>query len=208
MILTAVAALTLAAGAQAQSLSERFESSMAAQAKIDYDFEQQLRQDYGLPNGKGMVWVSSHHVSVSADYDCFWIGMNHDLRARLIAIEGLIANPGSTYFEATIRDSKGEGKAFVQRPADEQELTGTLNLVVDQLNASKAKGSKSNNSNRQAGTITQAEKNLQHAWDSLSASKKNALRADQIEWIKRKDALSGDEKLAAIENRTTYLEIQ
>jgi hypothetical protein len=58
------------------------------------------------------------------------------------------------------------------------------------------------------GPIVQAEKNLQHAWDSLNASKKNALRADQREWIKRKDAMSGDEKLAAIENRTTYLEIQ
>jgi hypothetical protein len=60
----------------------------------------------------------------------------------------------------------------------------------------------------QGTTIAQAEKKLQRAWDRLSASKKNALRSEQREWIKGKDAKNGDEKLAAIQERTTYLEMQ
>jgi hypothetical protein len=112
----AVAAFALAIGSsQAQTFREAFESAMETQAKRDYDFEQQLRRQYGLPNGKGMVLVSSHHASVSADFNCFWPRLNHQGEAQLIAAEGLAANPDSAYFEATIRDSQGEGRSFLQR---------------------------------------------------------------------------------------------
>ena len=109
-------ALALATGnVHAEAFAQAFENSMAAQAKIDCEVEQDLRQKYSLPNGKGMVLVSSHYSSVSADYGCSWQGMDHDLNAKRIAIWGLLANPSSEYFNVTIRDSKGEGRAFIQR---------------------------------------------------------------------------------------------
>jgi hypothetical protein len=135
-----VAALALVTGnVHAAAFAQAFENSMAAQAKIDHEMEQDLRQKYGLPNGKGIVLVSSHYISVSADYGCSWQGMDHDLNAKRIAIWGLLANPSGEYFNATIRDNKGEGRAFIQRPADKGTLLDMLNETIQQIEAEKAR---------------------------------------------------------------------
>lgn len=57
-------------------------------------------------------------------------------------------------------------------------------------------------------TIHGAEAKLQQAWDRLPKAKRDTLIDNQRRWIKYKDSLSGDSKLAEIENRITYLGIQ
>ena len=152
----AVAAFALATGVQAQTFRQNFENAMAAQAKIDYDFEQKLRERFGLPDGKGIILVSSHSDYVSADYNCCWKG-DHDFYAKVMALDGLMANPESQYFEATIRDQDVEGRAFIQRPAD-GNLNPLYQQALDEHDAWKAK--------HEAGsTAAFKHKSTKKAWD-------------------------------------------
>jgi hypothetical protein len=109
-MMVAVALGVAVINGQAQALKQSLEHAVAVQAKIDYDFEQQIRNHYGLPDN-ATVMVSLHHVTLLTD-KCLW---NLSAEATSIAVMGLIHNPDSEFLEVTIRDSRGEGRKFLQR---------------------------------------------------------------------------------------------